>query len=79
MTSNGCSADVEPVDVLRREFFCGASLDGIDPTYERNRQHKIGVRRQNRGEGRVRAFIPGIGSFPCLFKKAEYASMNFCA
>jgi hypothetical protein len=23
--------------------------------------------------------IPGIGSLPCLFKKAEYATMNFCA
>ena len=23
--------------------------------------------------------VPGIGSFPCRFKKAEYATMNFCA
>jgi hypothetical protein len=23
--------------------------------------------------------IPGMGSFPCLFKKAAYAAMNFCA
>lgn len=27
----------------------------------------------------IHLFIPGMGSFPCLFKKAEYASMNFCA
>ena len=24
-------------------------------------------------------FVPGMGSFPCLFKKAAYAVMNFCA
>src|SRR5258706_889415 len=23
--------------------------------------------------------IPGIGSFPCLFRNAAYALMNFCA
>lgn len=27
----GC-ADVEPIDGLRREFFGGARLDGVDPT-----------------------------------------------
>lgn len=29
--------------------------------------------------GKVRRDVPGIGSFPCRFKKAEYATMNFCA
>ncbi len=32
VTGDGSSADVEPVDGLGWEFFCWASLDGIDPT-----------------------------------------------
>ena len=29
--------------------------------------------------GELRRDVPGIGSFPCRFKKAEYATINFCA
>lgn len=31
-------------------------------------------RQATKGQNR-----PGIGSFPCRFKKAEYALINFCA
>ena len=29
--------------------------------------------------GKLRRDVPGIGSFPCRFKKAEYATINLCA
>lgn len=29
--------------------------------------------------GKLHRDVPGIGSFPCRFKKAEYATINFCA
>lgn len=29
--------------------------------------------------GSLRSNGPGIGNLPCLFRKAEYALMNFCA
>ena len=28
---------------------------------------------------KLRRDVPGIGSFPCRFKKAEYATINLCA
>lgn len=31
VTGNGGSADVEPVDALRRELFGGSGLDSVDP------------------------------------------------
>lgn len=32
-----------------------------------------------RNLGKLQRDVPGIGSFPCRFKNAEYATMNFCA
>lgn len=73
MSGDCSSTNVEPVDRLGRQFLCWASLDGVNPTWEI-------VSISWSGRDRVSAkSIPGIGSFPCLFKKAEYASMNFCA
>lgn len=73
VTGNGSGANVKPINGLRWELLCWTSLDGINPTW-----YVLAFYRKVRKRS-ISAFIPGIGSFPCLFKKAEYASMNFCA
>lgn len=86
----GSSTNVVPVDGLRRELVGCGGLDGINPTCKN--EALVFVALYTGMDPRVCEFtalkdlkdtlnrnIPGIGSFPCLFKKAAYASMNFCA
>jgi len=72
VAGDGGSTNVEPVNVLWWKLLCWAGLYGINPTLS----NKLVLARMSNGENMHK---PGIGSFPCLFKKAEYASMNFCA
>lgn len=76
VTSDGGGAGVEPVDGLRWEFLGRASLD-----FEFVSMIKVMTGREVSigGKNIPVSTQPGIGSFPCLFKKAEYALMNACA
>lgn len=79
VAGDGGGAHVEPVDGLGGELLGGTGLDGVDPTWERGLVLWRMSGELDLGVGREGLVIPGIGSFPCLFKKAAYASMNFCA
>lgn len=73
MTSYGCSTNVEPIDILRRKFVGWGCFDSVNPTLE------LALAGYNANQGNVQALttvraldlLPGIGNFPCLFKKAE--------
>lgn len=76
-----------PVDGLRGEFFGAGGFDRVDPACG-NEGQGVSIRAQSFPSGfflLVRTGVPfmkgvdgpGIGSFPCLFKNAEYAMMNF--
>lgn len=55
-------------------------LDGVDPTYSVENTCQLSFPRCPLDASKLGCNDePGIGSFPCLFKKAEYAMMNFCA
>lgn len=83
VAGDGRGANVVPVDGLRWELLGGAGLDRVNPTCDialASGLLKItSLPPAVATEGRKGKYVPGIGSFPCLFKKAEYALMNFCA
>lgn len=69
---DGGGAHVEPVDVLGRELLGGTGLDQLNPScgfVSRPETHAGASARGVRGENRID--IPGMGSLPWRFKKAE--------
>lgn len=82
-----------PVDGLRGEFFRAGGFDGVDPACKRAEEPEESVlelvgwnypgRPRRLADLHGRSGLergvdgPGMGSFPCLFRNAEYALMNF--